>query len=261
MLVRQLRAIQERAGYLPREELERLSARLEVPLHRIHEVISFFPHFRSKPPPDVEVLVCRDIACHLRGATGCLAGLKAAAAEFGGEARVKVESVSCLGRCDGAPAVLVELHRAGVPEQVRILERSAVGDFPARLRTIVAAHLEGQAVPEDAVDRSPRPWKIDPYRRAAEAPAAPRLYQAAREFADKLRAAGSERDRSAVRAALISELEQAGLRGMGALALQRHRNGETSSRHAETRSTSSATPTRASRRRSRTASSCCALLT
>ncbi len=215
MLVRQLRAIQERVGYLPREEIEQLSARLDVPLHRIHEVVSFFPHFRSKPPPDVVVHVCRDIACHLRGAAGCLGGLKAVADEFGGEARVKVEGVSCLGRCDGAPAVLIELHRPGQPEQVRALERPAKSDFAARLRTIVTAHLEGRDLPADAVDRSPRPWRIDPYRRAIDSSAAPRLYQAAREFADKLKTAGSERDRLAVRTSLISELEQANLRGMG----------------------------------------------
>ena len=64
MLVPQLRAIQERFGYLPKEEIERLAARLDVRLHRIHEIISFFPHFRREPPPDVEVHVCRDIACH-----------------------------------------------------------------------------------------------------------------------------------------------------------------------------------------------------
>ena len=97
MLLDQLRAIQQRVGYLPREEIERFSARIDVPLHRIHEVISFFPHFRLKPPPDVEVHVCRDIACHLRGAPGCLQVLKTVAGEFGGDARVKVESVSCLG--------------------------------------------------------------------------------------------------------------------------------------------------------------------
>ena len=48
--------------------------------------------------------------------------------EFGGEARIKVESVSCLGRCDGAPAALIELHRAGQPEQIRSLERPKTGD-------------------------------------------------------------------------------------------------------------------------------------
>jgi NADH:ubiquinone oxidoreductase subunit F (NADH-binding)/NADH:ubiquinone oxidoreductase subunit E len=216
MLVPQLRAIQERLGYLPREEIERLGARLGVPLHRLHEVISFFPHFRLQPPPDVEVHVCRDLACHLRGAAGCLSQLKEVAGDLGGEHRVKVESVSCLGRCDAAPAVLIELHRAGEPEKARVLGRPAIGDYAARLRTIVTAHLDGRDVPSDAVDRSPRPWRIDAYRRATDDIAGgSRLYQAAQSFAAKLTSAASDGERVAVRAGLIAELEQANLRGMG----------------------------------------------
>ena len=128
MIVPQLRALQERHGYLPVEQIAALAARLGEPLHRLHEVISFFPHFRLEPPPDVEVRVCRDQACHLAGGPQCLSVLRGVAGEFGGEARVKVEGVSCLGRCDGAPAVLVELHRKGQHDQVRILDRTAVGE-------------------------------------------------------------------------------------------------------------------------------------
>jgi formate dehydrogenase beta subunit len=215
MLVPQLRAIQERIGYLTPEELESLSARLDVPLHRIHEVVSFFPHFRLHPPPAVEVHVCRDIACHLRGAPACLTALEAVAREFGDETRVKVESVSCLGRCDGAPAVLIELHRPGKPDEVRVLERRAVSNFAARLRTIVAAHLEGQSVPPDAVDHSPRPWRIDPYQRTSDPTASSRLYQAARQFAAELKAAGTPEQRNTVRNELIAQLKAANLLGMG----------------------------------------------
>jgi NADH:ubiquinone oxidoreductase subunit F (NADH-binding)/NADH:ubiquinone oxidoreductase subunit E len=216
MLVRQLRAVQERVGYLSDDELKRLAARIDVPLHRINEVISFFPHFRREPPPDVEVRVCRDIACHLRGAPACLASLEAIAADLGrNPAHVKVESVSCLGRCDGAPAVLVELHRAGQPDQVRILQQPAVSELRTWLGTLVTAHAEGRELPPDAVDRAPKPWRIDPYQRATNGSGAlSRLYEAARTFAEKLKSA-ADPDRPAVRSALISELEQANLRGMG----------------------------------------------
>src|SRR4029077_19833821 len=182
-------------------------------LHRINEVISFFPHFRREPPPDVDVRVCRDIACHLRGAPACLAALEAIAADLGrNPARVKVESVSCLGRCDGAPAVLVELHKAGQPDQVRILQQPAVSELRPWLRALVTAHAEGCEPPPDVVDRTPRPWRIDPYQRATNGLGAEsRLYEAARTFAEKLKAA--DPDRPAVRAGLISELEQANLRG------------------------------------------------
>ncbi len=163
MILPQLRAIQQRYGYLPVEQIAALSALLGEPLHRLHEVISFFPHFRLKPPPDVEVYVCRDQACHLGGAPRCLQLLRGVAAGFGGEPRVKVEGISCLGRCDGAPAVLIELHRTGQRDHVRVMQRPAVGDYATRLTAIIKAHLEGRDVPADALDRSTRPWRIDSY--------------------------------------------------------------------------------------------------
>jgi NADH:ubiquinone oxidoreductase subunit F (NADH-binding)/NADH:ubiquinone oxidoreductase subunit E len=225
MFVQQLREIQERLGYLPKKEVEGLSTRFEVPLHRLHEVISFFPHFRLVPPPDIEVHVCRDMACHLRGAVECKERLAEVAREFGGPERIRVEEVSCLGRCDGAPAALIELHRAGEPDGARVLERPAVSDYDARLRLISGAHLSGQEVPLDEVDRSPRGWRIDPYRQPTADPgngeaekAAEKgreRYAAVIEIAERLKQARDSAARKAVGQALINELKISDLRGMG----------------------------------------------
>lgn len=68
MIVQELIAIQDRFGYLPDHELRALAQRLQVPLHRLHEVASFYPHYRLEPPPQVTVRVCRDMACHILGA-------------------------------------------------------------------------------------------------------------------------------------------------------------------------------------------------
>ena len=67
MIVQELIAIQERCGYLPAEEMRALSQRIARPLHALHEVASFYPHFKLGPPKQVEVHVCQDMACHLRG--------------------------------------------------------------------------------------------------------------------------------------------------------------------------------------------------
>jgi NADH:ubiquinone oxidoreductase subunit F (NADH-binding)/NADH:ubiquinone oxidoreductase subunit E len=211
MFVPQLRAIQERCGYLPPEEIKDLSARLDVPLHRLHEVISFFPHFRREPPPDVEVRVCRDQACYLRGAADCRLRLEQVAAAFGGPDRVRVEGVSCLGRCDAAPAVLIELHRKGHHDQARVVQRGSIDECAERLREIVRAHLNGREIPPGPVDRSPRGWRIDPYH--ADEPREP--YAAVRAFAAAWKQGADPAARKAVGQALIDALKTSDLRGMG----------------------------------------------
>src|SRR5215813_11836564 len=102
MIVQELYALQNRCGYLPAEELRALAKRLNVPLHRLHEVASFFPHYRLRPPPPVDVKVCRDMVCHLRGAPDLRRSLEALANEIG-PSQVEVSGVSCLGQCDSAP--------------------------------------------------------------------------------------------------------------------------------------------------------------
>ena len=49
-LIPALHAIQEREGWLPREELVALSREVRRPLYEIEGLISFYPHFRTTPP-------------------------------------------------------------------------------------------------------------------------------------------------------------------------------------------------------------------
>ena len=192
MIVQALHNIQNRFRYLPAEELHALSKRLRVPLHRIHEVASFYPYYRLEPPPQVEVKVCRDMACHLRGAGQLRAALAAQGNELGGEpARVVVDGVSCLGQCDYAPAVSINDHvyRGQTESQLRDLVQLA------------AAH--GPLLRQYA-DRSPLGWKIDPYD------GQPR-YGAVRRFVEKRDADG-----------VINALKVADLRGMGGAGFRTH---------------------------------------
>src|SRR6184192_2804440 len=100
IIVQQLNQIQSRYGYLPRESLVSLAERLAVPLYRIEEVVSFFPHYRKTPPPELEIHVCRDMSCHLRGSASLISDLEANFAADITAGRASVCGVSCLGRCD-----------------------------------------------------------------------------------------------------------------------------------------------------------------
>ena len=102
----ELREIQHEYGYLPVEQLQHLAGKIQTPLSQIHAVASFYPHFRLTPPPRVDVRVCGDMTCHIRGGPEVKAALQQAFRGAGAE-EIVIRDVSCLGRCDKAPAVCV----------------------------------------------------------------------------------------------------------------------------------------------------------
>src|SRR5262245_30654157 len=171
-------------GYLTPATLRTLAAELGVPIYRLHGVATFYPHFRLAPPPTRDVRVCTDLSCRLRGSEGLLRNVEAAArARPAGE--LTVARVSCLGRCDGAPAV-------------------TVNDTPywrldaARGDALVRALRDNDTLPEAASSPPVEVVHADPYAD----PQQPR-------WAALRRVLASEAD------AVLAELEAAQLKGMG----------------------------------------------
>jgi NADH:ubiquinone oxidoreductase subunit F (NADH-binding)/NADH:ubiquinone oxidoreductase subunit E len=156
----ELRAIQLRHGYLPKAELENLSQRGQIPLYQIHGVASFYPHFHLTMPSRAEVHVCADMSCRLNGACELRAEL---AARFAGAraADVQIKDVSCLGRCDRAPAVAVNdtIFDGVTAEQVeQLARRAARGDevqpeHPENARVACASDPYGEGEKYGAVQR------------------------------------------------------------------------------------------------------------
>jgi NADH:ubiquinone oxidoreductase subunit F (NADH-binding)/NADH:ubiquinone oxidoreductase subunit E len=183
MLIDDLKEIQERCGFLPEEELREYADRTDTPLYRIQAVASFYPHFRTVPPPRVEVRVCTDLACHLRGAPELHARLLA----LGRPAEeLQVHPCSCLGQCDAAPALLVN----DVPVvNAAKLDTSAILETAAR----TAAHDHSPLT----THHSP-PLGIDPYSGASD-------YAAFRAL----------RSGEVTAEAVIAQLKAGGLKGMG----------------------------------------------
>ena len=105
----ELRAIQRDFGYLPADRLKTLSESIDVPVSQIHAVASFYPHFHLSPPPKVDVRVCADMSCHLRGSDKVRTALDSAFQGVGPQ-KLCIRDVSCLGRCDQAPAIMVNDH-------------------------------------------------------------------------------------------------------------------------------------------------------
>ncbi|MBW3597094.1 MAG: NAD(P)H-dependent oxidoreductase subunit E, partial [Planctomycetes bacterium] len=218
MIVQQLGQIQRRRGWLPEGELRELARRMHTPLYRLEEVSSFFPHFRRAPPARVEVKVCRDMSCHLAGAAAALAELQSFKQERKiGKAELSVCGVSCLGRCDRAPAACVESHPTagdGEADGKDVHARYYLGRSGAELCEIVTQTLAGNAAEPDTDAAHPiapqPPWLIDLYEHDDSLPP----YAAVRRFLEVEDIALRE-SFQAERERVLRALETAGLLGMG----------------------------------------------
>ena len=175
-ILRELNRLQEREGWLPEPALRELAERLRVPLHRIESLSTFYTHYRRRPPGGPVLSICRDLACRMAGGLG--APLRAELLARG----VEIAEVSCLGRCDAAPAGC-----AG----------HAVVTLPAAPTPAALAALERAIASRDAITRPVRRWAADPYDEPGE------------RYAGLRAALGRDP------AAPLAVLEAAGLRGMG----------------------------------------------
>ena len=179
----QLRAIQQKFGYLPADQLHQLAARINVPVSQIHTVASFYPHFHLTPPPRAEVKVCADMTCHLRGGPELKAELEQT---FRGSSPddVSIRDVSCLGRCDKAAALAIN-------------DRIYCGLDAREAVAIARDAAAGRPLPPEPRDRPQVSVISDPYSGAPS-------YSLVRRFVET-------RDWSST----IATLKASGLRGMG----------------------------------------------
>jgi NADH:ubiquinone oxidoreductase subunit F (NADH-binding)/NADH:ubiquinone oxidoreductase subunit E len=127
----ELRAIQREFGYLPADELHRLSLKINLPVSQIHAVASFYPTFNLAAPAKLDVRVCSDMTCHLRGAQELRTAVERAF-QGAAENEISVCEASCLGRCDTAPAVSVNdtIYSGLRPQQVTEMLRGVSNGRP-----------------------------------------------------------------------------------------------------------------------------------
>jgi NADH-quinone oxidoreductase subunit E len=119
-----LQDIQETFGYLPRESIEVVSAKMGIAASKIYGVASFYNQFRFQPIGKYHILVCRGTACHVKGSEKVLRALEKeleiAAGETTRDHLFTLDVVACIGACGLAPVISIngEFHAAMTPEKV-----------------------------------------------------------------------------------------------------------------------------------------------
>ena len=130
-LIAILQRAQEKYRYLPREIFPYLAKKLDIPEARIYGVATFYENFSLERKGEYVIKVCDGTACHVRKSIPILEALRK---ELGLSETKKttddllftVETVSCLGACSSAPAVMIndEIYPTQTPDSAVALVRA-----------------------------------------------------------------------------------------------------------------------------------------
>ncbi len=112
-----LQDVQHAYRYLPKDVMETLATKLDIPLSRVYHLATFFRAFSLEPRGKHELHVCLGTACHVRGAPRILEALERAlkirAGETTPDLQVTLETVNCVGACALGPVVVVDGESKG----------------------------------------------------------------------------------------------------------------------------------------------------
>jgi len=107
-----LQDVQEKYGYLSKENLISISEYLNVPTSNVYGVATFYNQFRLVPLGKHIIRVCRGTACHVKGSLKILekleSELKIKAGETTEDGLFSLETVACVGACSIAPVITID---------------------------------------------------------------------------------------------------------------------------------------------------------
>jgi len=119
-----LQDVQRLENYLPRETLQYVGKKLEVPLSRVYYIATFYKSFSLEPRGKHVVKVCLGTACHLNGAVQNLEQIKRSLHISEGETTedrmFSLETVNCVGTCALAPVTVVDENYYGAVTPGRV---------------------------------------------------------------------------------------------------------------------------------------------
>ncbi len=129
-VIAMLQDCQDEFYYLPREVVEGVARRVDVPVTRALGIATFFRAFSLKPVGRYPICLCMGTACHVQGAPRLLEGLERELGVKKGDTTpdmlFTLKTVNCLGCCGLAPVMTVGKDVHGKLKQSglnRILKR------------------------------------------------------------------------------------------------------------------------------------------
>lgn len=127
LLIEFLHQIQDTYHHISAAHIAALARELKLSQTEVYEVATFYHHFDvikegESPPPPLTVRVCDSVTCEIGGAKTLIAELEAVLGEG-----VRVQKVSCVGRCEQAPVAVVGVNPIGHASADKVVAAVAAG--------------------------------------------------------------------------------------------------------------------------------------
>jgi NADH-quinone oxidoreductase E subunit len=128
-LVVVLKEAQSQYGYVPEEVMAKLAESLNIPIHEVYGVASFYSFLSIKPLGRNVIRICKSLPCYLKH---CQTIIETVEKELGirpgkttPDGRFSFQLTNCIGLCDRAPAMMInnDAHVDLTPKKIaRILK-------------------------------------------------------------------------------------------------------------------------------------------
>jgi len=107
-----LNEVQSAIGFITPEMQQYVAARLQVPVSRVHGVVSFYSFFTTTPRGTHTVKFCMGTACYVGGTPALIEKTKQILGIEPGkttpDGNITVEVCRCVGACSQAPVIVVD---------------------------------------------------------------------------------------------------------------------------------------------------------
>lgn len=107
-----LNEIQSAIGFITEDMQDYIADRLQVPVSRVHGVVSFYSFFTTNPRGTHTVKFCMGTACYVGGTSALIEKTKQVLGVEPGQTtpdgNITVEVCRCVGACSQAPVIVID---------------------------------------------------------------------------------------------------------------------------------------------------------
>lgn len=125
-----LHLIQKKDGFISRKRVEFISREYDIPLSKLHSIVTFFSEFKTSKQGKHVIKVCAGTSCNVKKGNVNLNYLEKELGISAGhtteDGLFSLEKVNCLGTCSLAPVVEIDGKIYSVPrieELVKLIQK------------------------------------------------------------------------------------------------------------------------------------------